>query len=145
MCYVLIYCENTLELMYSIFNQIRSHDNVTGKGVRLGATTIHTLGYVDDVSLLDESDTEGITIVTAHITKIAVKSREDTDIHISIPKTKVLNVRAQDEVSKTTSEEVSAVYKYIYPYYSCDFQFRHTEECSFMLENTKRNRRLKWT
>ena len=40
-------------------------------------------------------------------------SRKDADMDISIPKTKVLHVRRQDDISATTNEEVKKKCKYV--------------------------------
>ena len=95
---------------------LRRHDQMAAKGVPLADTVIHTLGYADDAALLDRGDTVGIARATARVTSIAAGSRADADMSISLEKTKVLHVRAQDVVSATTSAEARKVCKFVCPH-----------------------------
>ena len=110
---------------------------MAGKGVPLYNTIIHTLGYADDAALLDHGNPAGIARASTRVTNIATGSRADADMSISIAKTKVLHVRAQDPVSATTDAEARAVCKYTCPHIDCGFQFRtklgmqiHAGKCS---------------
>ena len=102
---------------------LRRHDAIAGKGASLGSTTLHSLGYADDVALIDQGDQVGIQRATARVTGIANGSRDDTDMEISVPKTKVLHVRRQDSVSSTTSDEAKKVCKHICPHLNCGHRF----------------------
>ena len=92
---------------------LRRHDAVAGKGVSLGSTILHSLGYADDVTLIDQGNQIGIQRATVRVTGITNGSRDDSDMEISVPKTKVLHVRRQDAVSSTTSDEAKKVCKHI--------------------------------
>ena len=88
------------------------HDSRTDKGVPLGQTIIHTLGYADDVALIDRGDALGISRATERVTAIAVGSKADADMSISIPKTKVMHVRSQDQITSTTTDEARKICKF---------------------------------
>ena len=104
---------------------LRRHDNVAAKGVPFGNLMLHTLGYADDVGLIDIDNTEGCQRATKRVTSIAAGSRADADMEmeISISKTKVLHVRRQDSVNTTTSEEVKKKCKLVCPHTDCGFVF----------------------
>ena len=104
---------------------LRLHDVRRDKGVMLGQTIIHTLGYADDAALLDVGDEAGIARATDRITTIAAGSRASADMEISKSKTKVLHVRDQDKISATTADEAKAVCKFVCPHFACNFSF-HT-------------------
>ena len=87
---------------------LRDYDTVSGKGVSLGTSCIHTLGYADDLALTDSGDADGISKATSRVSAIAEGSRCDADMQVKLAKTKILHVRAQDPVSETTNEEASA-------------------------------------
>ena len=72
---------------------LRYHDDVQGKGVPLGTDRLHTLGYADDLALLDSGDEVGVAKATTRITKIAVGSRESAAMEVKIKKTKVVHIR----------------------------------------------------
>lgn len=103
---------------------LRLHDARADKGVTLGQTIIHTLGYADDAALVDDGDEDGLERASDRVTTIAAGSRKDADMNISISKTKALHVRDQDEISATTAKEAKAVCKFVCPHYSCKFTFR---------------------
>ena len=84
---------------------------------------LHTLGYADDLALLEEGDEIGIARLSDRVTTISVGSREKADMHISIPKTMTLHVREQDAVSKTTQEEAKKLCKFKCPHLNCDHSF----------------------
>ena len=100
------------------------HDNRVDKGVSLGETLVHTLGYADDIALIDRGDATGVLVASARATAIANGSKQDADMSISIPKTKSMHVRAQDPISATTDAEASAVCKFTCPHLGCGFKFR---------------------
>ena len=102
---------------------LRRHDRVQDKGVKLGNTIVHTLGYADDAALLDDGDEAGICRATERVTNIALGSRAEADMEISIKKTKVLHVRAQDETTPTTTQEAEKACKYTCPHLHCGFKF----------------------
>ena len=68
---------------------------------------IHTLAYADDVALANHGDDAGIVQSSERVTSIASGARKDGDMDVSIKKTKVLQVREQDAVSPTTTEEAN--------------------------------------
>ena len=90
---------------------LRIHDDQP-VGVPLGDTMIHTLGYADDLTLVETADQEGILRSSRRVTQISVGSEMDADMHISRPKTKALHVQRQDPVSATTVSEAHAVCKF---------------------------------
>ena len=83
------------------------YDDDTAKGLPFANPMLHTLGYAEDVGLIDIGNIEGCQRASERVSSIAVGSRDDADIGISIPKTKVLHVRRQDDTSATTSEEAN--------------------------------------
>ena len=118
---------------------LREYDDVQGKGVSFGTSCLHTLGYADDLSLVDEGNADGNAKATKRVTSIAVGSRARADMEVKIVKTKVLHVRPQDPVSDTTSDEASKVCKYTCPHINCGFQFHtkrgmlvHAGRCEWM-------------
>ena len=102
---------------------LRRHDSVAGKGVPFANTILHTLGYADDVGLIDHGDISGCRRATERVTRIAAGSRADADMEISISKTKVPHVRRQDSISVTTSEEAKEVCKFTCPHLHCGYKF----------------------
>ena len=64
------------------------HDRHPNKGINLGDTRIHTLGYADDAALLDYD----IGTASSRVTTISQGSRQDADMVISVPKTKGMHV-----------------------------------------------------
>ena len=78
---------------------LRMHDTTHSKGVNLGGSRIHTLGYADDLALTDNGNATGrnpIASTSERTTSIAAVSRERADMKVKITKTKVMYVRAQD-------------------------------------------------
>lgn len=104
---------------------LRKHDSAINKGVPLGDVLIHTLGYADDAALVDLGNPNGIQTATSRVTAVAKGSRADTDMEISIPKTKVLHVRRQEQVTDTTATEARAVCKFTCPHLNCGFKFHN--------------------
>ena len=72
---------------------IINYDTHPDKGVDFGGEKLHTLGYVDDVALLDHA----IKATTSRVTSIAQGSSEDTDMSINIAKTEVVTLPSKDE------------------------------------------------
>ena len=85
---------------------LRKYDVKQDKGVSFMVIMLHTLGYTDDVTLLEEGEVADVKRLSDRVTEISVGSKKDTDMSISIPKTMTLHVREQDKVSKTTTGEV---------------------------------------
>ena len=106
-----------LELILRIF------DAREDKGISFMDIMLHTLGYADDVAILEEGDAAGINRLSERITEISKGSKDAADMSVSIPKTMTLHVRKQDEVSKTTSEEAKKLCRYECPHLNCDHSF----------------------
>mgnify|MGYP003326603192 CR=1 FL=1 len=104
---------------------LKYHDNVAGKGVKIGTETIYTLGYADDAVLLDVA----LDTATARVTSIAKGSRIDADMDISIAKTQVMQVAEQDRVPEATPEEARGVSKYKCPNVGCNKVFFNIHGC----------------
>ena len=103
---------------------LRRHDTTPDKGVPLAETVIHTLGYADDLALVDDGDAEGIANSTTRVSSISKGSEEDADMTLSIPKTKVMHVRQQDAVSPMTDQEENNACKFICKHPGCDKALR---------------------
>ena len=84
---------------------------------------LHTLGYADDVAILEEGDAVGINRLSERVTDISKGSKEEADMSISIPKTMTLHVRQQEEVSKTTSDEAKKLCRFRCPHLNCNHSF----------------------
>ena len=91
--------------------------------VSLADTALHSLGYADDIALIDRGDPAGIHRTTTRVSGIVSDSRESVDMEISVTKTKVLHVRRQDAVSATTSDGAKKICKYICPHLNFGFRF----------------------
>ena len=61
---------------------LRSHDDEKDKGVPLTETLIHTLGYADDIVLLEYGDPTGLQRLSRRLSSISKGSRDDADTHI---------------------------------------------------------------
>ena len=83
----------------------------------------HTLVFADDATLTENGNQEGIPKSSKRVTDIVTGSRADADMEISIKKTKVMHVRAQDEVTATTTAETVKACRYVCPHLHCGFQF----------------------
>ena len=92
-----------------------------GKGCRVPLAS--TIGYADDVGLIDDGHDDGIQLATTRVSSISRGSKKDVDMKINIIKTKALHVRAQIQVSKTTNEEASKICKFICPHLNCGYRF----------------------
>ena len=84
---------------------------------------VHTLGYADDIALIDEGNAADIVRASERVSLIAFGSREDADMIISIPKTKVLHVAQQTALAKVTSTEAEQQCKFCCPFHGCDHKF----------------------
>ena len=102
---------------------MRRHDAFPGKGVSLLSTVLHTLGYADDIALIDYGNPTGIQRAEARLNSITKGSRDDADMSVNCDKTKGMQIRSQDPVSKTTSEEAKKVCKYVCPHLNCGYRF----------------------
>ena len=83
---------------------LRRHDDEVEKGVPLAATLIHTLGYADDLALLELGNAIGLERLSRRLTKISVGSREDADMEISLKKTKAMHVQEHQDYEVSASE-----------------------------------------
>ena len=101
---------------------LRLHDQQP-EGVPLLDTIISTLGYADDLGLLNKGDADGIKKASERITAIAIGSKADADMKVSLPKTKVLHVREQDPITDTTNAEAISQCKFECPNIGCSFVF----------------------
>ena len=54
---------------------------------------LHTLGYAEDLGLLDYVDGEDVSRSSSQVSKITEGSRKDVDMKVKITKTKVIHVR----------------------------------------------------
>ena len=63
---------------------LRRHDAEKNKGVPLGATLIHTLGYSDDIVLIESGDFIGLERLSHRLSSLSKGSRDDADIDISL-------------------------------------------------------------
>ena len=63
---------------------LRRHDAEKNKGVPLGATLIHTLGYADDIALIESGDFIGLERLSRRLSSLSKGSRDDADMDISL-------------------------------------------------------------
>ena len=84
---------------------------------------MHTLGYADDVALIEFGDDVGINRLSERVTAVKLGSKECADMDVNIVKTKSLHVRQQESVSKTTQDEARAKCKFKCPHPGCDHVF----------------------
>ena len=87
---------------------LRTHDLQPNKGITSCGTTIHSLGYADDVALIDAN----AETASKRVTDIAKGSKKDADMCINATKTETMHVTEQDAVSKTTTAEAKKVCKF---------------------------------
>ena len=104
---------------------LHKHDNAKGKGVRLGDTTVDTLGYADDAALLDSK----LEAATERVTSISLGSRKDADMEISIEKTEVMQVTEQGRTELATKEEIVSVCNFTCPHAGCSQVFLNAHGC----------------
>ena len=102
---------------------LRRHDEVKHKGVPLASTIVYTLGYADDIALIDTGDEDGISRASERVTSIKVMSKKDADMSVSLPKTKVLHVCAQGQVQQPTQKEAAVKCKFFCKYLNCNHGF----------------------
>ena len=101
---------------------LRRHDAESDKGVTLVVTLNHTLGYVDDIALLEPGDTAGLERLSRRVSAIAKGSRDDADMLILLNTTKALHVcvHQDHQVTTTEAESMSA---HTCPHLNCDRKF----------------------
>ena len=99
---------------------LKRHDSSPDKGVPLGATILHTLGYADDAALIDYGDEKGIATASARVTAINEGSKKDADMIISIVKTKGLHVCEQEKPTVTSKDEAIKICKFKCPHPHCE-------------------------
>jgi len=109
--------------------QIFSSYDIPGSGVTVGypphQVTISSLEYADDAALIDK-DAESASVRT---TSIAVGSRTDASMEISIPKTKAMHIHPQVKVTRTETEEIDSLnLKFACP--TCTRKFPTRRGCS---------------
>ena len=104
---------------------LRKYDSRVDKGVPFADVLLHTLGYVDDVDLIEYGDNVGTNRLSERVTAIKRGSKEsaDMDVNITITKTKDLHVRQQESVSKTTQAEARVKCRFKCPHLGCDHVF----------------------
>ena len=107
----------TLELI------LRKFDARVDKGVPLADVILHTLGYADDVALIEYGDDEGTNRLSERVTAIKTGSKILADMDVNISKTKNLHVRKQEAVSKTTQAEARARCNFKCPHPGCGHVF----------------------
>ena len=87
---------------------LRKYDNIPGKGVSFGGTTLHTLGYADDAALIDG----GSAMATKRVSNIARGSKEAADMEINISKTECMHVKRQQKVATPDKQAADKVCKH---------------------------------
>ena len=102
---------------------LRKFDAHKDKGVSFMDIMLHTLGYADDVALMENGDEVGIDRLSVRITAISKGSKDEADMSISIPKTMTLHVSEQEKVSKTTAIEAKKICKFKCPHLNCNHSF----------------------
>ena len=102
---------------------MRKYDARQDKGVPFMEIMLHTLGYADDVALMEEGDESGITRLSERVSEISKGSKKDADMSVNVPKTKSLHVCQQDEVSETTPEEAKKLCRFKCPHLNCNHSF----------------------
>ena len=101
------------------------HDSALNKGVPLGEVLVHTLGYADDAALVDLGNLTGAQTASSRVTALANGSRTETDMEISIPKTKALHVRRQEQPKATSASEARDVCKFTCPHLNRGYKFHN--------------------
>lgn len=87
---------------------------------------LHTLGYADDVAIIETGDEKGVSHLSERVTAIAKGSKKRVDMDVTIVKTKSLHVVRQQEaeaVSKTTDGESRSKCKFVCPHSRCNHIF----------------------
>ena len=102
---------------------MRKYDARQDKGVSFMEIMLHTLGYADDVALMEEGDEPGTTCLSERVSDISKGSKKDADMSVSIPKTMTLHVCQQDVVSETTPEEAKKLCRFKCPHLNCNHSF----------------------
>ena len=91
---------------------LRIHDQQP-EGVSLLGTIISTLGYADDLGLLNYGDVEGLKKTSERIISIAIGSRTDTDMVVSLSKTKVLQYTSGTKTPRPNNRNNYNLFKII--------------------------------
>ena len=101
---------------------LRRHDDEKNKGVLLFESLIHTLGYADDIALIEYGDSTGLERLSRRLSAISKGSKADADMQISLKKTKGMHIREhQDyEVSESEARDMCT---YICPHLNCGRKF----------------------
>ena len=102
---------------------LRKYDSRSDKGVSFAQVLLHTLGYADDVAIIEYGNETGVTRLSERVTAIAQGSKASADMDVNVSKTKSLHVRRQEAVSKTSEEEARAKCKFKCPHPGCDHVF----------------------
>ena len=84
---------------------MRLHDTRTDKGVDMCGKTIHSLGYADDITLVDTS----LETATSRVTDISKGTKRDADMEINVTETEEMHVCEQEAVSTTTAAQAKKV------------------------------------
>ena len=103
---------------------LKRHDTLVNKDVDFGKLRVFTLGCADDVTLLDSD----LSVVTTRAPAITQGSREDSDMSISIDKTKVTHACVQGETSVTTDVEAKKIFKHKYKNVGCNKVFHNSHD-----------------
>ena len=98
---------------------LRKYDIFPDKGVDFGETRLHTLGYADDATLIDNS----VEMASALVSSIAKGSKELADMEINIDKTECIHVKRQQKVAAPDQEEASKVCEHKCKNLGCDWNF----------------------
>ena len=105
---------------------LRLHDSRTD-GVSLLKIVVHTLGYADDLALVDKGGEDMSETIYERITSISRGSREDADTNISLPKTKVLHVSKEEKLPTASSEAAAKQCKFVCENPGCGHVFLTTK------------------
>ena len=102
---------------------LRKYDSRVDKGVQFADVLLHTLGYADDVALIETGDAVGIERLSERVSALREGSKKSADMDVNIVKTKALHVRQQEGVTKTTQDEARAKCKFACPHPGCGHVF----------------------
>ena len=87
---------------------IHTHDTRTDKGVELLGKVIHSLGYPDDIAMVDVS----LDIATSRVTAMSQDVKDDVDMTINVTKTEAMHVceasKAKSRPRQQTKQKRSA-------------------------------------
>ena len=102
---------------------LRQYDSRDDKGVSFADVILHTLGYADDVAIIESGNEEGVLRLSERVTAIAEGSKKSADMNVNITKTKTMHVTKQEEVSRTSDEEAREKCKFTCPHPGCNHVF----------------------